>query len=163
MAELAGAGLNAAAVLRAITTGAVDAGDGPRLRRGLHLGRTAWPLLVLVVLVVANAIVTPGFGAFELRDGRLHGALVDVLHRGTPVMLLALGMTLVIGAGGIDLSVGAVMAIVGAVVARLLAETRFGVVAAVSPAAASDLRSDSGTELSCASPGSNRSSPRSSS
>jgi galactofuranose transport system permease protein len=105
--------------------------DGPRLRRGHHLGKTAWPPLVLVLLVVVNAIVTPGFGAFELKEGRLHGALVDVLHRGTPVMLLALGMTLVIGAGGIDLSVGAVMAIVGAVVARLLAETRFGVAAAV--------------------------------
>jgi galactofuranose transport system permease protein len=47
--------------------------------------------------------------------------MIDVLDRGAPVMLLALGMSLVIATGGIDLSVGAVMAIAGAVAASLIA------------------------------------------
>jgi simple sugar transport system permease protein len=95
--------------------------DGPLPRRRARLGGTAWLWILLLALLAANAIADPGFASLELRNGRLHGALVDVVHRGAPVILLALGMTLVIGTGGIDLSVGAVMAIVGAAVARLLA------------------------------------------
>ncbi len=55
-----------------------------------------------------------------MRDGRLFGSLVDIVNRAVPVLLLALGMTLVIATGGIDLSVGAVMAITGAVAASLI-------------------------------------------
>lgn len=53
------------------------------------------------------------------QDGRLFGSLVDVFNRGAPVALLSLGMVLVVATGGIDLSVGAVMAIAGAVAASL--------------------------------------------
>jgi ribose/xylose/arabinose/galactoside ABC-type transport system permease subunit len=42
---------------------------------------------------------------------------IDVLKRSAPVALLASGMTLVIATRGIDLSVGTVMAIAGAVAA----------------------------------------------
>src|SRR5207244_10393807 len=49
------------------------------------------------------------------------GSLIDMLSRGAPVMLLALGMTLVIATGGVDLSVGAVIAVSGAVAAALIA------------------------------------------
>ena len=44
---------------------------------------------------------------------------MDVFYRGAPVAILALGMTPVIATGGIDLSVGAVIAIAGAVAAAL--------------------------------------------
>ena len=47
----------------------------------------------------------------DLQNGRLYGSLIDMLNRGAPVALLAIGMTLVIATAGIDLSVGAVMAI----------------------------------------------------
>jgi len=46
--------------------------------------------------------------------------LIDILNHGSKVMLLALGMALVIATGGVDLSVGAVMAIAGAVAAQLI-------------------------------------------
>ncbi len=39
-------------------------------------------------------------------DGRLFGSPIDILNRAAPVALLAIGMTLVIATGGIDLSVG---------------------------------------------------------
>lgn len=83
--------------------------------------RAAWPqLLVLALALVANSLAAPGFFGLEWRDGRLFGGLVDILNRGAPVALLALGMTLVIATRGIDLSVGAVMAISGAVAASAI-------------------------------------------
>ena len=63
---------------------------------------------------------TEGFFRVEVRDGRLYGVLIDILNHGSKVMLLALGMALVIATGGVDLSVGAVMAIAGAVAAQLI-------------------------------------------
>ena len=42
-----------------------------------------------------------------MQDGHLYGSLIDILRFGAPLMLVALGMTLVIATGGIDLSVGA--------------------------------------------------------
>ena len=61
-----------------------------------------------------------GFFRVEVRDGRLYGVLIDILNHGSKVMLLALGMALVIATSGVDLSVGAVMAIAGAVAAQLI-------------------------------------------
>ncbi|WP_375766552.1 ABC transporter permease [Archangium gephyra] len=84
--------------------------------------RNFWPLVGLAVLLVFNLLFTPGFAHMELRDGRLFGTLVDLFQNGAPVMLLATGMTLVIALGGIDLSVGSVMALAGAVAALLITE-----------------------------------------
>lgn len=78
--------------------------------------------LGLLLLLIAAAAVTPNFAALQWRDGRLFGATIDILRNGAPVVLLAVGMTLVIAAGGIDLSVGAVMALGGAVAALLVTE-----------------------------------------
>src|SRR5438094_6812307 len=79
-----------------------------------------WPVAGLALLLVFNLIFTEGFFHVEVRDGRLYGVLIDVLNHGAKVMLLALGMALVIATGGVDLSVGAVMAIAGAVAAQLI-------------------------------------------
>jgi ribose/xylose/arabinose/galactoside ABC-type transport system permease subunit len=74
-----------------------------------------WPAAILVALLLFNLPFTPGFFAIHIRNGHLYGSLVSILIFGTPLMLVALGMTLVIATGGIDLSVGAVMAIAGAI------------------------------------------------
>lgn len=76
-----------------------------------------WALIALALLLGLNALFTPGFFDIEMRNGQLYGSLIDILDRATPVTLMALGMTLVIATGGIDLSVGSVMAIAGAVAA----------------------------------------------
>ncbi len=73
----------------------------------------------LALVFAANWMVFPDFFAIELRGGRLFGSLIDVLNRGAPVAILSIGMTLVIATRGIDLSVGAVMAIAGATAATL--------------------------------------------
>ncbi|MGJ4942212.1 ABC transporter permease [Bradyrhizobium sp. HKCCYLS1011] len=75
--------------------------------------------LALIVILLADRLVSPQFFNLHLQDGRLFGSVIDVLNRGTPVALLSLGMVLVIATGGIDLSVGAVMAIAGATAASL--------------------------------------------
>jgi ribose/xylose/arabinose/galactoside ABC-type transport system permease subunit len=74
-----------------------------------------WPLLALAVLLVINVIATPSFLDVRIQDGHLYGNVVDIVRNSAPVLLVALGMTLVIATRGIDLSVGAVAAIAGAV------------------------------------------------
>ncbi|MBV0912187.1 ABC transporter permease [Anianabacter salinae] len=78
------------------------------------LRRLAPQLLTLAAVIALVTASFPSFLAVDLVDGRLVGSGVDVLKRGAPVALLAVGMTLVIATRGIDLSVGAVMAICGA-------------------------------------------------
>lgn len=82
--------------------------------------RIFWPLLALALLLGFNHLFTPGFFSLEMREGHLYGTRIDILNHGAKVMLLALGMTLVIATGGVDLSVGAVMAIAGAVMAQVV-------------------------------------------
>ena len=79
-----------------------------------------WPLLGLVALVLLNAVHDAGFLKITLHDGHLYGVPVDILTQGSRTMLVALGMTLVIATGGVDLSVGSVVAITGAICAVLL-------------------------------------------
>jgi Ribose/xylose/arabinose/galactoside ABC-type transport systems, permease components len=78
------------------------------------------PLLALALILLANLVVSPEFFHLQFKDGRFYGSLIDVLNRSAPCALLAIGMSLVIATGGIDLSVGAVVAITGAVCANLL-------------------------------------------
>jgi galactofuranose transport system permease protein len=79
-----------------------------------------WLCAGLVLLVAYNLWNNPAFGKISLHDGHLYGVPVDILTQGSRTMLLALGMTLVIATGGVDLSVGSVVAIAGAVCALLL-------------------------------------------
>ncbi|GIF77690.1 ABC transporter permease [Asanoa siamensis] len=83
--------------------------------RALAGHRLFWPVVVLAVMLLANTVYRPGFLAVQMRDGHLYGSLVDILRLSAPLILVALGMTLVISTGGIDLSVGSVCAISGAV------------------------------------------------
>ncbi|HET6806558.1 MAG TPA: ABC transporter permease [Frateuria sp.] len=63
-------------------------------------------LAALVVLVAVNAAITPHFLSWQ--------TLSVNLTQVTTIIIVAIGMTMVIATGGIDLSVGALMAIAGA-------------------------------------------------
>jgi ribose/xylose/arabinose/galactoside ABC-type transport system permease subunit len=91
----------------------------PTLTR-LRQHQLFWPLLILAALLLFNLPFTPNFFSVGIRHGHLYGSLVSILYFGTVPILVALGMTLVIGTGGIDLSVGAVMAISGAIACRMI-------------------------------------------
>ncbi|MBA2952949.1 ABC transporter permease [Nocardioides sp. MAH-18] len=82
--------------------------------------RLFWPAFSLVALIVLNTVVRPQFMKITVRDGELYGALIDILRNSAPLMLVALGMTIVIATRGIDLSVGAVMAVSGAVTLTII-------------------------------------------
>ena len=88
-------------------------------------GTLLWPLVGLGLLLAFNLMFSNNFFALKILDGRLYGTPVDVFHQGSKVMLLAMGMTLVIATGGVDLSVGSIMAITGAVAAVLVTQTQF--------------------------------------
>jgi ribose/xylose/arabinose/galactoside ABC-type transport system permease subunit len=82
--------------------------------------RLFWPSLILVVMLGINAFTSQQF--VTIQDGHLFGTLIDILRGSAPLILVALGMTLVIATGGIDLSVGSVMAISGAVACLLISD-----------------------------------------
>lgn len=86
----------------------------------LLANRLFWPIAMLVALLLVNLIAFPGFFALQVRDGHLFGSLIDILRNGSPTMIIAVGMTLVIATRGIDLSVGAVCAISGAVACSII-------------------------------------------
>lgn len=76
-----------------------------------------WPLLTLALLLAGNGVFNPGFLSLRWQDGHLYGNLVDIANRAAPLALVSLGMTLVIALRGLDISVGAVLAISATVAA----------------------------------------------
>jgi galactofuranose transport system permease protein len=79
-----------------------------------------WPLLTLALLLALNAAFNANFLRLEWRDGHLYGSLIDIVKSASPLILVSLGMTLVIATRGIDISVGAVVAISAAVAAWMI-------------------------------------------
>ena len=79
-----------------------------------------WPALTLALLLVVCTIFNPGFLTLAWRDGHLYGSAIDILNRAAPLMVVSLGMTLVIAVRGLDISVGAVLAIAAAVAALMI-------------------------------------------
>ncbi|MBS0343608.1 MAG: ABC transporter permease [Proteobacteria bacterium] len=90
------------------------------LLRNVLQHRLAWPVATLVLLLALNAAFNPSFLHIEWRDGHLYGSLIDILNRAAPLVLVTLGMTLVIATRGIDISVGAVVAIAAALAAAMI-------------------------------------------
>ena len=85
--------------------------------------RLAWPLIAVIVLIAADEVARPAFLSIRMQDGHLYGNVVDILRNGAPIALIGLGMTLVIASRGIDLSVGAVVAIAGAISCSYIVST----------------------------------------
>lgn len=90
------------------------------LNKGITSHQVFWPLVGLALLLLFNAIFTKDFFLLEIKDGHLYGSVIDILNRASVLMLLTIGMTLVIASGGIDISVGSVMAIASSTIAVLL-------------------------------------------
>jgi ribose/xylose/arabinose/galactoside ABC-type transport system permease subunit len=83
--------------------------------------RLFWPIAALVVLIIINTVARPSFVSVTVQNGQLYGSLIDILRNSAPLMLVSLGMTIVIATRGIDLSVGAIMAVSGAVALTVIA------------------------------------------
>jgi simple sugar transport system permease protein len=79
-----------------------------------------FPLVALMLILLFDLMFIPNFFHITFQQGHLYGSLIDILRNSMPVIALAIGMTLVIATGGVDLSVGAIMAIVSSVAALLM-------------------------------------------
>jgi ribose/xylose/arabinose/galactoside ABC-type transport system permease subunit len=77
--------------------------------------RLTWPLLMLAILLLVNVFVQPDFLGIEIKNGHLFGSLIDIINHAAPLIIVSLGMTLVIATKGIDLSIGSVIAMSGAI------------------------------------------------
>ncbi|MEJ8847486.1 ABC transporter permease [Variovorax rhizosphaerae] len=92
----------------------------PNPLNALMKHRLAWPLVTLFLLLALNTAFNPTFLHIEVRSGHLYGSLIDIVNRAAPLVLVSLGMTLVIATRGIDISVGAVVAIAAALAAWMI-------------------------------------------
>ncbi len=100
-----------------------DAAKSPApAKRSWFSSPVIWPLAGILLLIVANLVRDPAFLKLSIFQGHLFGVPVDILNQGSRIMIVALGMTLVIATGGVDLSVGSVVAIAGAVAATLIGQ-----------------------------------------
>jgi ribose/xylose/arabinose/galactoside ABC-type transport system permease subunit len=97
---------------------ASPASASPATARALRLLRRHGGVVALLALVLVNIAITPNFL-------QLQTLFVNISQVAT-IAIVAIGMTLVIATGGIDLSVGAVMALAGAL-APLVFLSPFGV------------------------------------
>lgn len=82
--------------------------------------RLFWPIVALLVVLIFDTVFIKGFLSIEIKNGNLYGRIIDIINRASSLVVLAVGMTLVIATGGIDISVGSVVAISGAIVVQLL-------------------------------------------
>jgi simple sugar transport system permease protein len=94
--------------------------DTRQLWRRATESKLFFPLILLAFILLVDSILVPGFFSIQARGVNLYGSLIDILRNASIIMLLAIGMTLVIATGGVDLSVGAVMAIAASVAALLM-------------------------------------------
>lgn len=89
-------------------------------------------LIVLIILCVFLSIIQPAFRTF--------GNVINILQQVTVYAVLALGVNVVIFTGGIDISVGSVVAFTGIVMGKLVVEggmpSAVGVIAALAVGAA---------------------------
>jgi ribose/xylose/arabinose/galactoside ABC-type transport system permease subunit len=82
-----------------------------------------WAIVGIALLLLINTIKNPAYLAISVNPttGLLTGNVLDILRVSAPIIMIALGMTFVIATEGIDLSVGSMMAVGGAVAMQTLA------------------------------------------
>ncbi|EID85596.1 Ribose/xylose/arabinose/galactoside ABC-type transport system, permease component [Treponema sp. JC4] len=85
------------------------------------------PITALILMLIINAIITPGFFKISINNGVLYGFLIDILNRSSELIILAVGMTFVAASSrGTDISVGTIAAVSAALIVRLLGSSYDG-------------------------------------
>ncbi len=75
-----------------------------------------WGIIAVALLLAINVARDPSYlGITVGPTGNLVGNLIDILRAAAPILMIAVGMCLVVATGGIDLSVGSIMVVSGAV------------------------------------------------
>lgn len=76
-----------------------------------------WGVVAIALLLLVNVVKDPGYLAVSVSPttGYLVGNVIDIARAAAPILMIAVGMCLVVATGGIDLSVGSIMVVAGAV------------------------------------------------
>jgi len=84
--------------------------------------KLTWAVVAEVLILLVCLIVRPDFFKISYQEstGMLYGSLIDIINRSSEITIIAMGMTLVIALGGTDLSVGALVAVSGAIALKFL-------------------------------------------
>jgi simple sugar transport system permease protein len=81
-----------------------------------------WAVVAELLILTVAVIIRPDFLKIEFNKttGMLYGVPIDILNRSAEIIIIGMGMTLVIALGGTDLSVGALVAVSGAMALKFL-------------------------------------------
>lgn len=92
------------------------------LASGLVRRQFFWGILVIVLLLLLDIIRDPGYLSIGVSPeaGGMVGNVIDIIKLSAPILMISLGMVFVIATAGIDLSVGSVMAVSGAMALQTL-------------------------------------------
>ncbi|MCL2812800.1 MAG: ABC transporter permease, partial [Clostridia bacterium] len=91
-------------------------------RESLLKSKLFWAIMAEMLILAVAFVLRPDFFRIEYNaeTGMLFGSLVDIVNRSAEITIIAMGMTLVIALGCTDLSVGALVAVSGAIALKFL-------------------------------------------
>lgn len=89
---------------------------------GIIRSKLFWAVVAEALILLVSVILRPDFLKIEFNQttGMLYGVPIDILNRSAEIMIISMGMTLVIALAGTDLSVGALVAVSGAMALKFL-------------------------------------------
>ncbi|MBR3742635.1 MAG: ABC transporter permease [Clostridia bacterium] len=84
--------------------------------------KVTWAIVAEILVLLVCLIARPDFFSLKIQEdtGMLYGNIIDILNRSSEITIIAMGMTLVIALGGTDLSVGALVAVSGAIALKFM-------------------------------------------
>ena len=84
--------------------------------------KITWAVIAEVLILIVCLIIRPDFFSISYQPANrmLYGNLVDIVNRSAEITIIGMGMTMVIALGGTDLSVGALVAVSGALALKLM-------------------------------------------
>ena len=88
----------------------------------LTRSKITWAVIAEILILLVCFIIRPDFFSISIQPttGVLYGSLIDIVNRSAEITIIAMGMTLAIALGGTDLSVGALVAVSGAMALKLM-------------------------------------------
>ena len=84
--------------------------------------KITWAVIAEILILIVCLIVRPDFFSISYQPSNrmLYGNLIDIINRSAEITIIGMGMTMVIALGGTDLSVGALVAVSGALALKLM-------------------------------------------
>lgn len=88
----------------------------------LMQSKVTWAVIAELLILLVCFLIRPDFFSisYQPSTGMLYGSLIDIVNRSAEITIISMGMTLVIALGGTDLSVGALVAVAGAIALKFL-------------------------------------------